>query len=147
MPEDFMVTIVLVEDDPGHARLIEKNLRRAHITNDIVVLHDGQEAVEYFFPAGEEEADGRTMPMLVLLDLNLPGLDGYQVLARLKADERTRRMPVIILTTTDDPRDIERCYSLGCNAYITKPMEYERFTEAIRKLGLFLSVVKIAEGA
>jgi CheY-like chemotaxis protein len=143
MSEDFTVTIVLVEDDPGHARLIEKNLRRAHITNDIVVLRDGQEAVEYFFPAGKDAAVGRTLPLLVLLDLNLPGLDGYQVLTRLKANTHTRRIPVIILTTTDDPREIERCYNLGCNVYITKPVEYAQFTEAIRKLGLFLSVVKI----
>jgi CheY-like chemotaxis protein len=146
MDEDFAVTIVLVEDDSGHARLIEKNLRRAHITNDIVTLRDGQEAVEYFFPADHDAAAGRTLPLLVLLDLNLPGLDGYQVLARLKADVRTKRIPVIILTTTDDPRDIERCYELGCNVYITKPVEYEQFTEAIRKLGLFLSVVKMPQG-
>lgn len=145
MPEDVTVTIVLVEDDPGHARLIEKNLRRAHIMNDIVTLRDGQEAVEYFFPASKQPAVGHAMPMLVLLDLNLPGLDGTQVLARLKADARTRRIPVIILTTTDDPREIERCYDLGCNVYITKPVAYEQFTEAIRKLGLFLSVVKIPE--
>jgi CheY-like chemotaxis protein len=146
MPEHFSVTMVLVEDDPGHARLIERNLRRAHITNNIVVLRDGQEAVEYFFPAGKDVAAWRVMPLLVLLDLNLPGADGYQVLARLKADERTRRIPVIILTTTDDPRDIERCYDLGCNVYITKPVEYEQFAEAIRKLSLFLSVVKVPEG-
>jgi CheY-like chemotaxis protein len=146
MPEDFAGTIVLVEDDPGHARLIEKNLRRAQITNDIVTLRDGQGAVEYFFPADQGAAAGRTLPILVLLDLNLPGLDGYQVLARLKADARTRRIPVIILTTTDDPRDIERCYDLGCNVYMTKPVEYEQFTEAIRKLGLFLSVIKIPHG-
>jgi CheY-like chemotaxis protein len=138
--------MVLVEDDPGHARLIERNLRRAHITNDLVVLRDGQQAVEYFFPAGEDGVAGRVMPLLVLLDLNLPGVDGYQVLARLKADERTRRIPVIILTTTDDPRDIKRCYDLGCNVYITKPVEYEQFAEAIRTLGLFLSVVKVPEG-
>jgi CheY-like chemotaxis protein len=147
MPEHFSVTMVLVEDDPGHARLIERNLRRAHITNDLVVLRDGQEAVEYFFPEDEDGAAGRGMPLLVLLDLNLPGVDGYQVLARLKADERTKRIPVIILTTTDDPRDIERCYDLGCNVYITKPVEYEQFAEAIRKLGLFLSVVKVPNGA
>jgi CheY-like chemotaxis protein len=147
MPENFAVTIVLVEDDPGHARLIERNLRRAHITNDLVVLGDGQEAVEYFFPEGEDVAAERVMPLLVLLDLNLPGVDGYQVLARLKADERTRRIPVIILTTTDDPRDIKRCYDLGCNVYIIKPVEYEQFAEAIRKLGLFLSVVQVPNGA
>jgi CheY-like chemotaxis protein len=147
MPEHFSVTMVLVEDDPGHARLIERNLRRAHITNDLVVLRDGQEAVEYFFPEGEDGAAGRVMPLLVLLDLNLPGVDGYQVLARLKTDERTKRIPVIILTTTDDPRDIARCYDLGCNVYIIKPVEYEQFAEAIRKLGLFLSVVKVPDGA
>jgi CheY-like chemotaxis protein len=147
MTEHFSVTMVLVEDDPGHARLIERNLRRAHITNDLVVLRDGQEAVEYFFPEGEDGTAGRGMPLLVLLDLNLPGVDGYQVLARLKADERTRRIPVIILTTTDDPRDIARCYDLGCNVYITKPVEYEQFAEAIRQLGLFLSVVKVPDGA
>ena len=146
MPEHFSVTMVLVEDDPGHARLIERNLRRAHITNDLVVLCDGQEAVEYFFPEGEDVAAGRVMPLLVLLDLNLPGVDGYQVLARLKADERTKRIPVIILTTTDDPRDIKRCYDLGCNVYITKPVEYAQVTEAIRKLGLFLSIVKLPLG-
>jgi DNA-binding response OmpR family regulator len=147
MPENFSVTIVLVEDDPGHARLSEKNVRRAHITNDMVVLRDGQEAVAYFFPAGEDTTAGRAVPLLVLLDLHLPGLDGSQVLARRKAEERTRRIPVIILTTTDDPRDVVRCYDLGCNVYLTKPVEYERFTAAIRQLGLFLSVVKIPEGA
>jgi CheY-like chemotaxis protein len=146
MPENFSVTIVMVEDDPGHARLIEINLRRAHITNDMVILRDGLEAVEYFFPADEDTRARRATPLLVLLDLNLPGLDGYQVLTRLKAEERTKRIPVIMLTTTDDPREIERCYALGCNVYITKPVEYEQFTEAIRKLGLFLSVVKIPNG-
>jgi len=148
MPEnDLSVTIVMVEDDPGHARLIEKNLRRAHIANDIVVLRDGQEAVAYFFPDDPDTTTRRTTPLLVLLDLNLPGLDGYQVLIRLKADEHTRRIPVIILTTTDDPREIARCYDLGCNVYLTKPVVYERFAEAIRQLGLFLSVVKIPNGA
>jgi CheY-like chemotaxis protein len=146
MPDSVPVTIVMVEDDPGHARLIERNLRRAHITNDIVILRDGLEAVEYFFPVDEDLRARRAMPLLILLDLNLPGLDGYQVLTRLKANVRTKRIPVIILTTTDDPSEIERCYALGCNVYITKPVEYEQFTEAIRKLGLFLSVVKIPHG-
>ena len=146
MPENVSVIIVLVEDDPGHARLIEKNLRRAHLTNDIVVLRDGQEAIAYFFPEDEGTTARRATPLLVLLDLNLPGLDGSQVLARLKADARTMRIPVIILTTTDDPREIARCYALGCNVYLTKPVEYERFAEAICQLGLFLSVVKIPNG-
>jgi CheY-like chemotaxis protein len=147
MPPNQPVTILLVEDDPGHARLIELNLRRAHITNDIVVFGNGQEAIDYLFKEAGYAAARYTLPLLVLLDLNLPGLDGYQVLERLKSDERTRLIPVIILTTTDDPREVKRCYALGCNAYLTKPVvEYEQFTEAIRKLGLFLSVVKVPEG-
>ena len=146
MSDNLPVTLLLVEDDPGHARLIERNLRRAHITNEIVVFGDGQEAVDYLFKENSYSGARHVTPLLVLLDLNLPGLDGYQVLARLKTDERTRHIPVIILTTTDDPREIERCYALGCNVYITKPVEYEHFTEAIRRLGLFLSVVKIPNG-
>jgi len=135
------VTILLVEDDLGHARLIEKNLRRANITNDIVKATDGQQAVDYLF------GNGRAQSLLVLLDLNLPVLDGYQVLKRMKADERTKHIPVIMLTTTDDSREVSRCYELGCNVYITKPVDYERFSEAIRKLGLFLLVVMIPDGA
>jgi CheY-like chemotaxis protein len=146
MPAEQSVTILLVEDDPGHARLIERNLRRAHITNEIITLGDGQQAVDYLFKERAYAGATHTLPLLLLLDLNLPQLDGYQVLSRLKADERTRHMPVVILTTTDEPYEIERCYVLGCNVYITKPVEYEQFAEAIRKLGLFLSVVKIPQG-
>jgi CheY-like chemotaxis protein len=81
-----------------------------------------------------------------MLDLNMPVLDGYQVLERIKKDERTKRIPVIILTTTDEPREVRRCYELGCNVYITKPVDYEQFSEAIRKLGLFLLVATIPNG-
>jgi CheY-like chemotaxis protein len=147
MPADQPVTILLVEDDPGHARLIERNLRRAHITNEIVTLSDGQQAVDYLFKERTYEGAAHAMPLLMLLDLNLPQLDGYQVLERIKADARTRHIPVLILTTTDEPHEIERCYALGCNVYITKPVEYEQFAEAIRKLGLFLSIVQIPLGA
>jgi len=146
MPADQPVTILLVEDDPGHARLIERNLRRAHITNEIVTLSDGQQAVDYLLKESAYAGATHTMPLLMLLDLNLPRLDGYQVLTRLKADERTRHIPIIILTTTDEPQEIERCYALGCNVYVTKPVEYDEFAEAIRKLGLFLSIVKIPVG-
>lgn len=137
------VAILLVEDDPGHARLIIKNLRRANLTNEIVAVEDGQQALDYLFSEGEYAGDVPPTPMLVLLDLNLPVLDGYQVLKRMKADERTKRIPVVILTTTDDTREVERCYDLGCNVYITKPVDYQQFSEAIRKIGLFLSVVTI----
>jgi CheY-like chemotaxis protein len=134
------VTILLVEDDPGHARLIEKNLRRANIKNDIVNLTDGQQTIDYLFN------NDRASSLLVLLDLNLPVLDGYQVLERMKNDERTKRIPVIILTTTDDTREVARCYELGCNVYVTKPVDYEQFCEAIRKLGLFMAVLMIPDG-
>ncbi len=139
------VTILLAEDDEGHARLIEKNLRRANVTNPIVIVGNGQEALDYIF-ANTKEGENGSRPLLVLLDLNMPVLDGYQVLERMKSDERTRRIPVIVLTTTDDPREVARCYQLGCNVYITKPVDYEQFAEAIRKLGLFLLVVMVPNG-
>ncbi|MFP4500511.1 MAG: response regulator [Candidatus Hydrogenedentota bacterium] len=137
------VTILLVEDDPGHARLIEKNLRRTRISNTIVHVRDGQTALDYLL--SENEYAGTTLPesLLVLLDLNLPGMSGFQVLQRMKSDVRTRSIPVVILTTTDDQREVERCYELGCSVYITKPVDYERFTEAIWKLGLLFSIVAV----
>ncbi len=139
--ETQSVTIVMVEDDPGHAVLIEKNLRRAGIVNTILSLKDGGEAAEFLF--GDGATTQRNRPLLIMLDLNLPVLDGYQLLQRIKQDERTRHIPVVILTTTDNPREVQRCYDLGCNVYVTKPVEYERFTEAVRKLGMFLSIVKV----
>lgn len=146
MSELHQVAILLVEDDPGHARLIVKNLRRANLTNEIVTVGDGQRALDYLFAEGEYADRQRPSPVLVLLDLNLPVQDGYQVLQRMKADERTRRIPVIILTTTDDTREVARCYDLGCSVYVTKPVDYQQFSEAIRKIGLFLSVVTIPNG-
>ncbi len=146
MPNTQEVTILLVEDDPGHARLIERNLRRASIMNDIIVVSDSQQALDYLFCEGEYVGRERTAPLLVLLDLNMPVFDGYQVLQRIKTDKRTRRVPVIILTTTDDAREVTRCYDLGCNVYMTKPVDYQQFSEAIHKMGLFLSVVTIPSG-
>jgi CheY-like chemotaxis protein len=146
MPNTEQVTILLVEDDPGHARLIEKNLRRANIVNDLIVFNDGREAVNYLFSEGEYAGDECASPMLVLLDLNMPGLDGYQVLRHIKQDDRTRRIPVIILTTTDDAEEVTKCYELGCSVYITKPVAYDHFCEAVRQLGLFLSVITVPDG-
>ena len=136
------VTILLIEDDPGHARLIEKNVRRAGVANDITHKLDGTTALEFLFGRGElSKAD----PMLVLLDLNLPDMSGTDILARIKADKLLKRTPVIVLTTTDDRMEIQRCYDLGCNVYITKPVEYEGFATAIRQLGLFLTVMQVPE--
>ncbi len=145
MQEQLAVTILLVEDDPGHALLIEKNLRRAGVSNTIIKLDDGQKAVDFLFKEGVYADDPSPAPFLVLLDLNLPILDGYQVLQRIKANEKTKRIPVVMLTTTDNPQEIARCYELGCNIYVTKPVEYDDFSEAIRNLGLFLCIVKIPD--
>jgi len=132
------VKIVMVEDDHGHAKLIEKNIRRANISNDIIHFDHGQPALDYLF-SDEVRANG---PMLILLDLNLPDMQGTDILAEVKKDERLKRAPVVVLTTTDDKVEIQRCYDLGCNVYITKPVDYESFAGAIRQLGLFLSVMQ-----
>lgn len=134
------VTILMIEDDEGHVKLIEKNLRRAGITNDLKHFADGTEAIQYFFGT---DNSWENLPLLTLLDLNLPGIDGYEILRRLKTNVKTQKIPIIILTTTDNPREIEKCYELGCNVYMTKPVEYEAFAESIRKLGLLLAVVKV----
>ena len=137
------VTIVMIEDDEGHARLIEKNIRRAGIMNDIRHFTDGTSALDYIFnDAGGPQLNG---PGLILLDLNLPDMSGTDILEKVKSDERLRRAPVVILTTTDDKIEIQRCYDLGCNVYITKPVNYENFAAAIRQLGMFLSVITVAQ--
>jgi CheY-like chemotaxis protein len=136
------VTIVMIEDDDGHARLIEKNIVRAGVTNPIVHFTNGTAALEYIKKNGHTARS-----LLVLLDLNLPDMTGIDILQRLKQDEGLKRAPVIILTTTDDRREIERCYELGCNVYITKPVEYDQFANAIRQLGLFFSVIQVPESA
>lgn len=145
MNDHKSVTILLVEDDPGHAVLIQKNLRRGGIANEIVAVDDGQKAVDFLLKQGSFAGDDRTGSVLMLLDLNLPILDGYQVIRIIRNNDRTRRTPIVILTTTDTPQEVSRCYELGCNVYITKPVEYEKFSEAIRNLGLFLSIIQIPE--
>ena len=138
---------MLVEDNPGHARLVQKNLQRAKIGNKFVMAEDGQQAIDYFFNQDGSVRNNAQNPHLILLDLNLPGMDGYQVLRRLKETPDTKHIPVIVLTTTDNPDELEHCYELGCNAYITKPVEYEAFSEAIQRLGLFLLVASLPGGS
>lgn len=143
MPNSQEVEIVMIEDDSGHAMLIEKNLRRAGIMNTITHIENGREAVEYLCREGQYENKDLPSALLILLDLNLPEMDGFQVLEKIKSDQRTKLIPVIILTTTDNPREVERAYEMGCNVYITKPVEYNNFAESINKLGLMLAVVKV----
>jgi CheY-like chemotaxis protein len=133
--------ILLAEDDDGHATLVERNLRRAGLANEIVRARDGQEALEYVRCEGKYASRASQGPLLVLMDIKMPRLDGVEALRQLKADKRTERVPVIMLTTTDDPREIQNCYDLGCNIYVTKPVTYEPFVEAIRRLGLLLAIV------
>jgi CheY-like chemotaxis protein len=133
----------MVEDDEGHARLIEKNIRRAGISNAIRHFADGTSALEYM--SNHDEGPALNGPALVLLDLNLPDMSGTDILAKIKSDDRLKRTPVVVLTTTDDKVEIQRCYDLGCNVYITKPVNYEAFADAIRQLGLFLSVIQVPE--
>lgn len=140
------VTILLVEDDKGHARLIEKNLRRAGINNAIVHLDDGQKAVDFLFQKGAYSGNALPTPLLVLMDLNMPVLDGHQVLKRMKENQATHKIPVIVLTTTANTSEVLLCYELGCNIFIKKPVEYTDFCEAIRKLGMFLEIVLIPNG-
>jgi CheY-like chemotaxis protein len=142
MPSEPMV-ILLAEDDEGHALLVQKNIARAGISNQIVHVSDGQEALDYVNRRGQYAARALSGPLLIVLDINMPRVDGVEVLTRVKSDEATAKIPIIMLTTTDDPREVERCYEAGCSVYITKPVEYTAFVEAVKRLGLFLQVVQI----
>jgi CheY-like chemotaxis protein len=135
----------MVEDDEGHARLIEKNIRRAGVNNEIVSFSDGTSAMEWLLGPDGSGAVNKGRALLVLLDLNLPDMSGVDILKTVKENEHLKRAPVVVLTTTDDKVEIQRCYDLGCNVYITKPVNYENFANAIRQLGLFFSVIQVPE--
>ena len=139
------VAIVMVEDDEGHARLIERNIRRAGVNNELIAFSNGTEALAFLMgPDGSGEVSAKKH-ILVLLDLNLPDMTGISILEKIKANAHTKRSPVIVLTTTDDAREIQRCYDLGANVYITKPVDYDNFANAIRQLGLFFAVMQVPE--
>lgn len=136
--------ILIVEDDEGHAILIRQNLEAAGLSNQMKHFRDGQAVLDFFFkpePGQKHEAH----MYLVLLDIRMPKVDGIEVLRRLKGDPELRKLPVIMLTTTDDLREVERCHQLGCNVYIQKPVDYDRFAEAIRRLGLFVTLLLVPQ--
>ena len=137
------VTIVMIEDDEGNARLIEKNVRRAGVNNEIVPFTLGAKALDYILGESRDGLVSKDRYLLVLLDLNLPDMSGIRILEQIKSNEHTRRLPVVVLTTTDDETEIQKCYDLGANVYITKPVDYEGFANAIKNLGLFFSVIQI----
>lgn len=130
----------MVEDDPGHAGLVKSNLEEAGIVNEVIRFDNGEDAINALF---NNEHNIRPSFALILLDINLPGMDGYEVLETLRSNPLTKLTPVCILTTTSDEREIQRCYELGCNVYVTKPIEYGEFQEAMKKLGIFFSLIKM----
>jgi CheY-like chemotaxis protein len=136
-------TILIVEDDEGHAILIRENLEMAGLKNPITHFRDGQAVLDYFFDPDGKVLRGHEGTYLVLLDIRMPKVDGIEVLRRIKSDPELRKLPVIMLTTTDDSREVERCHQLGCSVYIQKPVDYDKFTEAIRRLGLFVMLLLV----
>ncbi len=139
------VIILIADDDTGHARLIEKNLRRSGLNNPIERFENGQEILDFLFQRGEGRHRSKDISYLLLLDIRMPQIDGVEVLRQIKADPELKSIPVLMLTTTDDPREVERCHTIGCNNYIVKPVDYEKFAEAITQLGLFISLVQVPE--
>ena len=141
------VTIVMIEDDEGHARLIERNIRRSGVNNEIMPFTDGTSAVNYLLGKDGSGLAHKGHALLILLDLNLPDMSGIEILRQVKENKYLKCAPVVVLTTTDDSQEIKRCYELGCNVYITKPVNYESFAHAIRQLGLFFSVIQVPPAA
>lgn len=137
------VVILVAEDDEGHAGLIKRNLARAGVVNELLTFKNGQEILDFLFQRGDGPHRQSGSAYVLLLDIRMPKVDGIQVLEQVKADPELRKLPVVMITTTDDPREVEHCHALGCSNYIAKPIDYEKFTNAIRQLGLFLSVVQV----
>ncbi len=133
--------ILIVDDDEGHAILIRQNLETAGLGNRIAHFRDGQEVLDFLFLRDANRARLHGETYLLLLDIRMPKVDGIEVLRQLKGDPELRKMPVIMLTTDDDARAVERCHRLGCSAYIQKPVDYDRFTVAIQQLGLFVNLL------
>jgi CheY-like chemotaxis protein len=131
-------TILLIEDNPSDIELTQRALERSQVANEMVVIQDGQEALDYLFGTGAHAGrETRPLPGVTLLDLKLPRVPGLEVLRAIRANPRTRRMPVVILTSSNEERDVAAGYDLGVNSYIQKPVDFTRFAEAIRTLGLY----------
>ena len=138
-----LIPIMLVEDDQGHLLLIRENLRSAGVVNEIIEMPDGQQALEYLCHRGPyREAAHHPLPGLILLDIKMPVVDGFAFLERIKADPTLRGIPVLMMTSTDDPLEINRSYRLGASGYIVKPVRYEEFQQRVQALGLFLDMVR-----
>ncbi len=139
------IEILIADDDDGHARLVERNLVRAGLGNAVKRFNDGQAILDFLFRRGPAPHREANTPYLLLLDIRMPKVDGVEVLRQVKLDSELRKLPVVMVTTTDDPREVERCHELGCNNYVVKPVDYECFADAVRKMGLFISVLQVPE--
>lgn len=134
--------ILLIEDNPSDIGLTQRAFKKSAISNKIVVAEDGQEALDYLFSTGaHSRRDIAETPILILLDLKLPRIDGLEVLRRIRADSRTRRIPVVILTSSSEEEDIAAGYDLGTNSYIRKPVDFQRFAEVVKQLGMYWLVI------
>ncbi len=137
------VVIVIAEDDPGHFALLQMNFKRIGILNKVIHFENGDETLKFFLGDGDGPHREPEISYLLLLDIRMPKVDGIEVLKRIKEDRTTHKIPTIMITTTDDPLEIDKCYDLGCNSYIVKPVQYENFVNAVRQLGLFLMVMEV----
>jgi CheY-like chemotaxis protein len=137
------LTIIIAEDDEGHALLIRRNLVRSGIANPIIHMRDGEEVLNFFYQEPRQYAKDPDMSFIILLDIKMPKIDGIEVLEKLKSDPELKKIPVIMITTTDSPREIDICHKLGCNSYIVKPIDYGKFIELVKRLGYFLEIVLI----
>ncbi|MFW6352116.1 MAG: response regulator [Bacteroidota bacterium] len=143
MDSEKEITVIISEDDPGHAELIREALEDSGIQNEILHFPDGQVTWEYLQEQSNKDPENNKHALLVLLDINMPRMNGVEVLRNIKEHAKLKSVPVIMLTTTDDPREIEQCYELGCNVYITKPVDYDRFSDTLKRLGLFMQIIKL----
>jgi CheY-like chemotaxis protein len=134
--------ILLVEDNPSDIGLTKRAFERSRVSNELVIAQDGQEALDYLFGSGEQDCSiAMSLPAVILLDLKLPRIDGLEVLKRIRADDRTKRIPVVILTSSREQQDLAESYDLGANSYIRKPVDFVQFAEAVRHVGLYWLVL------
>ncbi len=137
------ISIIIAEDDEGHALLIKRNLKRSGVLNPIIQFKNGEEVLHFF---SESETGYLSIPetkYIILLDIKMPKVDGIEVLERLKSNPITKKIPIIMITTTDNPKEIELCHALGCNSYIVKPIDYQKFIEIVKRIGFYLDIIEI----
>lgn len=136
-------SIIIADDDEGHRILIEENIRHSGLKNPVFCLRDGREVLDFLNGLHPRHRFDAASPCILVMDVRMPRMDGMETLRRIKTDARFKRLPVVILTTADDPREVARAYDLGCSLYLTKPVDYTRFIEVVRQLGAIVSLLKL----